>query len=106
MRFSLLALVAWVLIVSGLIGCGAASLYVVSEHNEYRRFERARAAEYASPEERRKTAQAVQDNDSWSRSAGLGGTASFSIGCGLLILNWRQMRREKMAKDDLAKQRK
>src|SRR5437762_2177634 len=90
MRFSLLALFGWVLIASGLLGTMVGLKHLVADGV----LTRTVPPEGESSEQKQKAAQIAQEALSLTIRAGTGGMASFVIGCGLLILNWRQKRRE------------
>ncbi len=89
MRFSMLALFGWVLVASGLLGCMAALVQLLSEDGAFKY-----VPPDTPPEEKLRAAKLLQDSLSLAIRAGTGGMASFVVGCGLLMLNWRQKRRE------------
>jgi hypothetical protein len=88
MRFSMLALIGWVFIASGLLGCGAALLKLVDD--EIWKL----TPSDATQQEREEAQRRIENSLSVTIQAGAGGTTSFAIGCGLLMWNWRQKRLE------------
>jgi hypothetical protein len=87
-RYSMLALIGWVFIASGLLGCGAALTKLVAG-------EVWKLTPLDAPQEERDKAQRRIENAlTVAVNAGVGGMTSFTLGCGLLIWNWRQKRLE------------